>query len=357
MATLFGTTMKKQDILERVGDISQLCDARTMEYTDGRAAGVKAIEVTTGSGLSLTVLPSRCLDISRASFRGIPIAWLSAVGETSPYFYQPEDLEFLRGFFGGLLTTCGLTYSSHPCEDDGEKLGLHGRAANIPAENVSVTKWWDGDDYRISITGRVREVKVYGHNLVLTRTIETSLGSKSIRLQDTITNAGYRKSPLMMLYHINPGWPVVSENSRLVAPVKSSKGFSALSDTEIDQWSTFLPPRPDYEERVYLHDMAADGSGMVGLALVNEPREIGVYMKYPKKEFPCFLQWKQMGQGEYVCGIEPGNITGHRAQMRADGTLEFIEPGAERVFSIELGVLYGKDELSAFIHNVEETAS
>ena len=97
--------------------------------------------------------------------------------------------------------------------------------------------------------------------------------------------------------------------------------------------------------------MTPDKNGMVNLALVNETNKIGVYMKYPKKEFPYFIQWKMMGQGEYVVGIEPGNITGNRAAMRADGTLEFIKPGAERTFSIELGVLYGESEINGFIEN------
>ena len=75
-------------------------------------------------------------------------------------------------------------------------------------------------------------------------------------------------------------------------------------------------------------------------------------MKYPKKEFPYFIQWKMMGQGEYVVGIEPGNITENRAAMRADSTLEFIKPGAERRFSLELGVLYGESEINEFIKDL-----
>jgi len=269
MADLYGISMKKSEILERVGDISQLCDARKIEYTDGRASGVQAVEVTTGSGLVFTVLPSRCLDISRFSFNGIPIAWQSAVGETSPFFYQPEGLEWLHGFFGGLLTTCGMTYSSHPCEDKGEQLGLHGRAANIPAGDVNVSKNWDGDDYRIRISGRVREVGVYCDNLILNRTIETALGSRSIFIRDIIENAGFRESPLMMLYHINPGWPVVSENSRLIAQVAKSTPFDDFARSEPDQWASFLPPQKDYHERVYIHEMTPDKNGMVKLALVN----------------------------------------------------------------------------------------
>ncbi len=353
MAELFGRTMNKTEILERVGDIAQICDARRMTFSEGRAAGVDTIEVVNGSGLAFTVVPSRCMDISRASYKGMPVAWQSAVGETAPAFYQPEGFEWLRGFFGGLLTTCGMAYSSHPCEDQGEKLGLHGRASNIPAENVAVRKRWDGDDYLISIYGRVREVGVFQDNLILDRTITTRLGSKALTISDTIENAGFTESPLMMLYHINPGWPVVSENSRLVAPVRSSKPFDERARAEIDMWSSFLPPQEIYPERCYLHDMAAGHDGLVRLALVNDKLGIGIGMVYPRAEFPQFVNWKMMGRGTYVVGIEPGNITGNRAAMRADGSLETIGPGEVRSFTIELRVLDGAGEIEAFVEIVE----
>ncbi len=354
MPELYGMTLSKREILERVGDISQICDARQMRFDDGRAEGVRSIEITTGSGLAFTLLPSRGLDISRASYRGTPLSWLSAVGETSPYYYQPEGMEWLKGFFGGLLTTCGLSHASHPCEDDGESLGLHGPVSHIPAQDVSVVKEWRDEDYHITVSGSVREVSVYGRNLVLHRTLETSLGGRSLTITDTVENAGFRTSPLMLLYHVNPGWPVLSEQSRISAPVLSSRGFDERSDAEAGTWNTFLPPQKDYEQRGWFHDMSADATGIVPVCIVNETLELGVYLSYPKKEFPYFVEWKQLGQGEYVVGIEPGNITGNRAHMRGEGTLEFIEPGAVRQFTLEIGVLAGRTEIASFIKRIEE---
>ncbi len=354
MAEIFSKTLTKDSILERVGDIAQICDARLMSFQDGRAEGVKTVEVTTGSGLSFTLVPSRNLDISRASFNGMSLAWQSAVGESSPAFYQPEGMEWLKNFFGGLLTTCGISYSSHPCEDEGESLGLHGRIANVPAQDLAIRKSWDGDDYRISVTGTMREVSVFGHNLVLERTVETSLGAKSLKITDLISNAGFRPSPVMMLYHINPGWPVMSEDSRLYASVSSSSYFDERAEKEADQWDRFSAPEADYAERCYLHSMRPGKDGIVKLCLVNEKLNIGVFEKYPAAEFPYFVQWKMMGRGEYVVGLEPGNITGNRAAMREDGSLEILEPGATRRFSIELGVLSGKDDVESFISEIRE---
>ena len=40
------------------------------------------------------------------------------------------------------------------------------------------------------------------------------------------------------------------------------------------------------------------------------------------------VQWKQLGMGEYVCGIEPGNaFVGGRKEERENGTLKYVEPG------------------------------
>ncbi|MBT4484492.1 MAG: aldose 1-epimerase family protein [Candidatus Latescibacteria bacterium] len=353
MAELFGTSLNKTEILERVGDIAQLCDARKMTCTEGRSTGVQSIEVKTGSGLSFTVLPSRGLDISRASYNGIPLAWQSAIGETSPFSYQPENYEWLRSFFGGLLTTCGMTYSAHPCEDNDEQLGLHGRVSNIPAEDVNVNKTWDGDEYLITICGRVRETKVFGDNLILERKIETSLGSRKIQISDSIENVGFRESPLMMLYHINIGWPVVSHLSRLVAPVLHTKFLDGNARREPDQWDKLISPQKDYAERVYLHELAPASDGMVNLALVNEEKNIGVRLSYLKNEFPYFIEWKMMGQGEYVVGIEPGNITGHRAHMRKEGTLEFIKPGEKRNFTLEIGVIDEKKSIKKVVGQIK----
>lgn len=352
MYNLFGASVDKKRLLPRIGDISQVCDIRRMMYTEGKSSGVQVVDVSTGSGLEFTLLPSRALDISSASYRGVPFSWRSPTGVTSPFLYHPDGNEWLRSFFGGLLTTCGMTHASHPCVDDGESLGLHGRVSNIPAEDVSIRRGWDGDDYRMAVSGRIREAKVFGGNLALTRTVETSLGARSITIRDRIENSGFRPSPLMMLYHVNIGWPVVSEDARLVSPTIRVVPFDDRARSEPDGWSSFVPPQHGYEERCYIHDLRPDKEGNILLGIVNPQLEIGVYLRYPHSEFPHFVEWKMMGEGEYVVGIEPGNITGNRADMRRDGSLEFIEPGAERQFTLEIGVLDGLEAIETFTRTV-----
>jgi hypothetical protein len=60
-------------------------------------------------------------------------------------------------------------------------------------------------------------------------------------------------------------------------------------------------------------------------------------------------QWKNMGMGEYVCGIEPCNSrVGGRKAERENGTLKFIEPGRSEEFRLEFKVLTSIDDIRAF---------
>ncbi|MGE5481848.1 MAG: DUF4432 family protein, partial [Bacteroidota bacterium] len=145
MARLFGRTYTRAELLERVGDITQVAGARSFLFRDGRAAGLEAIHVYNGSGLEFDILAGRALDLGQACYRGVSLAWRSPVGDVTAPYYEPEGLGWLRSFAGGLLVSCGLTFFGAPERDRGEDLGLHGRVGNLPAEEVSVRTGWEGD--------------------------------------------------------------------------------------------------------------------------------------------------------------------------------------------------------------------
>jgi hypothetical protein len=77
------------DLQRRVGCLSQIASARFVMFTDGRAAGVRAVQVATGSGLAFSVLVDRSLDLYSASYRGLPLAWESGAGVVAPDYYEP----------------------------------------------------------------------------------------------------------------------------------------------------------------------------------------------------------------------------------------------------------------------------
>jgi len=61
----------------------------------------------------------------------------------------------------------------------------------------------------------------------------------------------------------------------------------------------------------------------------------GLKIKYDTAELPCFTQWKQMGEYDYVMGLEPGNCyPDGRDVMRKKNLLQFIAPGESKTQTI-----------------------
>jgi Domain of unknown function (DUF4432) len=358
MALLFGKEYSKDELFGRVGNLSQVCGTKLYDLADGPGKGVRGIDFKTGSGLDFSVMVDRGMDISKASWQGASLCWCSAVGEVSPYFYEPEGLGWLRSFFGGMLTTCGISFAGHPCEDEGVAYGLHGRASNIPARLVSLDGEWVGDEYTMQAKGVVEEVAVYNVKLRLTRTISAKLGANSFTIQDRIENIGFEKSPLMMLYHINLGFPVVDDGSRLVSTTKSLKPLDDNAKEDKENYAKFTAPVAGTPEKCYMHTLKADEDGNGYVGIVNESfnggEGIGCYTRIATGTLPRFIEWKTMSKGEYVVGTEPTNLVeGNRAAHREAGTLVEIGPGEVVVNELEIGALTNVADIKVFEEKVE----
>src|SRR3972149_2700198 len=157
MVQLFGQEFTRSDLLQRIGDISQIAGVRIMRLEDGSEEGVRLIEVRTGTGFRYNVLPSRGMDVSFAEYKGIPLSWRSCTRDVSPAFYEPAGDGWHRIFYGGMVITCGLTNVWAPCVDQGEELGRHGRISATLAESVYADGQWEGDEYHLIVQGKMRE--------------------------------------------------------------------------------------------------------------------------------------------------------------------------------------------------------
>ena len=245
MTTLFGRKYDRRALLDRVGDMSQLAGARKAELVEGNERGADLIEVFNASGLCFSVLPGRALDIASAHYKGMSLCFRSNTGDVGPAFYEPQGFGWMRGFFGGLVLSCGMTFTGHPevdPEEENEELGLHGRLAFLPAKNVVTNAGWEGEQYVVRVHGKMREAVVFGTNLELTREISTVLGEKSLHIYDRIENLSVDPSPLMFVYHTNPGFPVLDSGTRLL--INSEKTTEWLEDREVGPRSTRSPSRP-----------------------------------------------------------------------------------------------------------------
>ena len=355
MVQLFGRSWTKQELAEYVSGLWQVGGVRLGELADGNELGVHVADFETGSGFAFTVLLDRGMNIGMAKYKGAALSWESPTGAAHPTYFEREGLGWLRTFSGGLVSTCGMTYAGSPCVDEGESLGLHGRVGHLPATNVWADGAWRGDEYEMWVRGRMRETVVFGANITLNRRIWARLGESRLFIRDVVTNEGFKTTPHMMLYHCNFGFPLLAEGSELIAAPHKVIARDEIAVSSLDRHARYEAPTDSYEERVFYHNMAADDDGYVTVMLVNrafgEGQGLGAYVRYRQAELPRFIQWKDVCKGTYVTGLEPSNcLVEGRDKDRQRGILQFLEPGEEREYVLEIGVLDGNaaiDELAA----------
>jgi len=343
MAMLFGSQVSRREIQRHTGDLLQLGGVRLLELQDGYERGVRVADVRTGSGLHFQVTLERGMDIGMAEFRGVPLAWRSPSGDVHPARFEPEGLGWRRTFPGGLLTGCGLTSAGAPSIDGGESLGLHGRLSHTPACGVHTRRVWQGEECFFELEGTMRESTVFGANLTLRRSIGVALGGSRIVVTDRVCNEGFETTPLMMLYHINLGWPLLSPSARLHLQSRSVTPRDEDAAAGVDRCLSFDEPQVAWREQVFYHELAADPEGFARATLVNEKLELAFSVRYRTRELPRFTEWKMTGEGTYVVGLEPANCRVEGRQVeRASGTLRLLAPGEEEEFLLDLEVLSGR---------------
>ncbi len=347
-------------LMRFAGDMSQFAGARRYEFLEGKEKGVEAVEVRTGTGFEFTVLPGRGMDIAHCSYKGAPVSYMSKTGIVAPAYYDSTGLEWVRGFFGGLLTTCGLSNVGAPSTDIHDTLGeqhygLHGRITHSGSYQVCVQEdWTDDERCVIKVSGKVKEAQLQGECFVLSREIKCVMGESRLFITDRIENHSCRELPLMLLYHINIGYPIAQEGSRLIIKNKSIEPNDAYSRRKMKDFSVFGAPVPLEKENLYFHDMCTDKEGFTAAGLVSDTLEGGAYIRYKKAELPEFNQWKMCGVSEYVMGLEPGNCRPiGREAWKESGRMRMIAPYGCETVHLEIGVLKDAKEIAEFENRVK----
>ena len=345
--------MDRQELLRRVGSVQQLACIRPMTYTEGRCAGLRAYEVKNGP-LEYKVLADKCLDVGELSYRGINFSFLSKPGLQGRNHYDTRGQEALRSIMGGMFFTAGLENICAPCTVDGTEYPMHGRIRTTPAEHLSAGTAWEGEDYVLRISGEMREGELFGENLVLRRSLETVLGQKSLTLTDEIENQGFRDEPLMLLYHINIGYPLLDEGTRLLAPTRSVTPRDQAASGHEDRWNLMDPPRDNEPEYVFIHDLAWDSKGNGVVCVVNDRLKLGLKIQFTGEHLPYFMEWKSTASGDYVLGLEPANSSVYgRPYHEAEGSLHRLPPFAKERNVLTFTVLEGEEELRAAQAEIE----
>lgn len=344
--------VSREACVRRYGNIRQLGGLKRYVFSDGKARGVEAVDVETGGGLRFTVLPGRGMDISELRYRGVPLAYLSKTGVTAPSYHDPREMQWLKSFFAGMLTTCGISNAGPECRDDVGVLsdvpfGLHGDISNIGADNVCTREEWVDGKYEMTVSGRMEEGRLHGEHLQLRRTVSTALGEKKLRVEDEFSNQGETPQKLMFFYHINIGHPLLGEGARFVAPSKRIWAESPQAKAGMEIYDKCALPQPGYLEQQFFHEMGADEDGNTICALINDELELALYLKYNVRELPCIAEWKVLRDGEYVLAFEPGNCHPIGRVAQNERGHEILEPMQRRFSHLEIGVADGAEEIAA----------
>ena len=181
------------DVYKWTGSSDQCYSVRRIQLADGPAAGLMMIEVITAGGLRALLCESRAMDIYELQYKGTNMSFLSKNNLAGASRNWLSVGEFQRTWPAGFLATCGLRNTGPDCmEDEGYHM-LHGRIGQTAAERVGV--YVDEENMVLRLTGTIRETALFGHNLVMERTIEFDLFGSEIRLRDTIHNRAAEAEP------------------------------------------------------------------------------------------------------------------------------------------------------------------
>lgn len=285
-------------------------------------------------GMDIRLLPDRGLDVGAAWFAGIPVAWISMVGERSPVPSQGGN-EWIEAFGGGLFVTCGLRNVGLASEGHGQ----HGRYSLLPARDVAVSRTVEGGEMVLTATAVIEEVSALGPHLRVERSLRTRTGTALVELTDVTTNLWTEPEPAPLLYHCNIGVPLSEEGARVEIDSERVIPRDAEAERGLDRWMVRSGPIPGAKEMVYEHVVRPDATGWAQATLANERLGLAFHVRWEQRELPRFHQWVHPGSGIYALGLEPANcsLMGRTAD-RAAGTLPILLPNQSRTTRLRLSI-------------------
>ncbi|MBL4702335.1 MAG: DUF4432 family protein [Phycisphaeraceae bacterium] len=318
----------------------QLGGIRTGTLDSPQPLGGQACKVAfvdTGAGLRFTVALDRGSDIVDATYNDCSLTHLGPNGLMPPSNAHQLDLQWLRGWACGLVTTCGPLNIGVAQKDDPLADGLHGRFSNTPAAVLAITNpCLSKNQTQMSITTRINDTRMFDPCIEVQRTIRCELGNNDITIEDVATNTGNTTCPHHWLYHCNMGYPLLAPGSRLIMGGSVTQTWGTLENTtdlnDVKKIPDILPEHVgDGSGGIIIKPNAQDGIAHVGL--INELRGLAMRISFPQQTLPNLAIWQHFGPNAYVCGIEPfaGSLMLDDAQQ--------LEPGESRSYHVQLSVL------------------
>ena len=314
--------MERTKFYRYVGNHEQVYGVRRVILDEGNARGVALYQVTTAGGLEFDILADSGLDIGHLRYKGVNISYTTKNGYDSPSRFLPVPGFFGRYFPGGMLFTCGLLSAGPENTDtkDGGFQPLHGRIHGQGARGLF--GYVEGEN--IVVGGELTETEQGGCNFSLRRKYTVPVWGSELLIEDEITNLTPSPFEYMMLYHMNFGWPMLSERAVLELPEKRKvTPRTPYAEQGLAKQCEFCEPINNEEEQVFFNEMESEPYAR----LKNPELGITAEVSWSLDTLPILAQWKNMTSGDYVLGLEPSScyIMG-RERERKEGRLMTLEP-------------------------------
>jgi hypothetical protein len=320
---------------------------RSRRLAGGRCQGVLLVELIAGD-TRVFILPDRGLGIWKMICGGVELGWQSPVaGPVHPALVplgEPSGLGWLDGF-DELVARCGLVSNGAPDFDASGRLvhGLHGRIANLPAHELTVTL--DDDAGTITLTGAVDETRFLIHALRMETSLVLSADRPRIAWTDTVTNLSARPASMQLLYHVNLGPPLLGAGAEVVAAIDELAPRDATAAADVPTWNRYDAPRAGRGEDVHFARIRPDAAGLASALLVAPDGSQAAGLSWRDASLPCFALWKNQGAlaDGYVTGLEPAtNYPNPRSFEEAQGRVVPLGPGESVRFDLALEHLAGE---------------
>jgi len=92
--------------------------------------------------------------------------------------------------------------------------------------------------------------------------------------------------------------------------------------------------------------MQGNRNGDASVSVRNKKTGVAVNISININQLPYIAQWKMMGWGEYVLGIEPSNVpVQSRKTLRENNTLPILQPDESKTNVIKIEVETSNDRL------------
>ena len=305
--------LTRRAIEERCSGFFESLGPLRVVLDDGPKRGHRLVLLRSGAGLEVAVDLDAGMDLWRASFLGRPV-------DLALPTHGNSHATWLRRWSGGLLTTCGLRNVGPAGNVDGELVGQHGEAAQLAAADVEASAHWEGDQHVVRVAGSLREHSLIAENLSRRRTWTLTTGENQLHLVDVIRNEGFRPEHVLLLHHINLGWPLLDDDTTVEVGGTTTK---------------FGPPVTTRGEVVTSARSAPEGDGRCRARVAGSGMQLTV--SWSADELPWFTQWLMPQAGVYALGLEPGTCTteGRLSEIEAGRGLR-LEPGQEARIALQL---------------------